>query len=59
MVALAANVGGWGGQAITMLVGVGVGVLVGELLVLILGTGAAELAVAADGVRPLLAAEGR
>jgi uncharacterized membrane protein YgaE (UPF0421/DUF939 family) len=46
-VALAANVGRRGAQAVTMLVGVVVGVLVGVLLQLVLGVGAVEVALAA------------
>ena len=47
VVALGANVGGRGRQAFEMLVGVAVGVLVGEFLVLVLGTGAVQVAIVA------------
>ncbi len=43
VVALAANVGSRGAQAVTMLVGVVAGVVVGEVLAVILGTGTTEI----------------
>ena len=54
VVALAAGTGGRGTQAVQMLLGVAVGVVVGELLVLVLGTGTLEvpLAAAATPRRP-------
>ena len=47
IVALAAGIGGRGTQAAQMLAGVAVGVVVGELLVIVLGTGAVQVALAA------------
>ena len=47
VVALAAGIGGRGTQAAQMLAGVAVGVVVGEILVLVLGTGAPQVALAA------------
>jgi uncharacterized membrane protein YgaE (UPF0421/DUF939 family) len=47
VVALAADVGGRGAQAAQMLADVALGVAVGELLVLVLGTGAPEVTLAA------------
>ena len=56
VVALAADVGGWGTQATQMLVGVAVGVVVSELLVLVLGTGALEVTLAAAAAMLAMAA---
>lgn len=47
VVALAANVGSRGQQAVKMLVGVGIGVTVGELLVLVMSPGTLQVAIAA------------
>jgi hypothetical protein len=47
VVALAANIGSRGRQAVKMLVGVGLGVAVGELLVLVMGPGTLQVTVAA------------
>lgn len=47
VVALSANVGGRGRQAVQMLLGVGVGVVAGELLIQALGVGAVQVTVAA------------
>lgn len=55
VIALAANVGGRGRQAVQMLLGVVVGVAVGELLVLVLGTGALQIVLVA-AVAMLIAA---
>jgi uncharacterized membrane protein YgaE (UPF0421/DUF939 family) len=55
VVALAANVGSRGRQAVKMLVGVGLGVTVGELLVIEMGTGTLQVTIAA-GISMLAAA---
>ena len=56
VVALAASVGGRGTQAAEMLAGVAVGVVVGEGLVLVLGTGAREVALASFAAMLIMAA---
>ena len=56
VVALAASVGGRGTQAAEMLVGVAVGVLVGEGLVLVLGAGALEVVLASFAAMLVMAA---
>lgn len=56
VVALAASVGGRGTQAAEMLLGVAVGVVVGEGLVLVLGTGAPEVALASLAAMLVMAA---
>ena len=55
VVALAASVGGRGTQAAEMLVGVAVGVVVGELLVLVLGAGAPQVVLASAAAMLVMA----
>ena len=56
VVALAASVGGRGTQAAEMLLGVAVGVVAGEGLVLVLGAGAPEVALASSAAMLVMAA---